>query len=203
MTKDERAAEAELSIDIKRAMILGRYIDCWGQPENRTLCSKDDGLPTVEVYGFPPKHDAVYRIATVGISNQARENGSWATWELLFCLPEDLGGANRSEVVNYLLDIMAYTLRDDVSVKEGTTIPETPLAPESWTTRSILFDEARGEPEELSHFHVGTQRVDVFWLVPLTEKERAYVREHGLDAFDEIEMKSDSSLIDVSRKSIV
>ncbi|MDG9672162.1 suppressor of fused domain protein [Hahella sp. CR1] len=195
--------ERRLVNDIRRTVILHDYISHWGQPISRTLCSNKNSQVDVEVYEFSSKEDGVYRLATIGISGQVLEGGSLANWEFLLSLPAEWEKEETSEVVNYLLDIMAYSLRPDVEVKVGNTIPETSLAPASWTTKAVLFDEPRGEPEDMSSFKVGDQVVDLIWLVPITEKERQLIKDSGIEEFDKWEAHSDSSLIDVKRMSIV
>ncbi len=191
--------------DIRRSIILGKYIEHWGLPKFRTCCRKSEGEDpvAVEVYQFPSRKDGVYRFATVGISGQKTDYGTIAHWEFLLAVPEDLGGASEDKVVHYICDIMAYSLEDGVSVCEGETIPETKLAPEEWSTNAIFFSEALGEPEELSCFHIGAQHVDLIWLVPVTESERLYITDHSLEEFDKKVESAEYSLIDVNRPSII
>ena len=200
---NSREKERQLSFDIRRSILLYSYIKHWGQPSRRTISTKKGNPDRVEVYEFPPQQDGVYRIVTIGVSSQPINNYRCANWELLFCLPETLGGANSVSVVNYLLDIMAYSLRSDVDMKIGTTIPETKFAPDPWSTRAILVDEARGEAEEMATFAIGEQNVDLLWLVPITRKEMDYIKQNGLEAFDRLEAKSHFSLLDVNRLGIL
>jgi len=196
-------AERELSVDIHRAILLSQYIKNWGQPSQRTKSRHRDNLSVVEVYEFPPCKDEIYRIATIGISNQLNQNGKVIEFEFLLCLPESLGGVESIIVVYYLLDIMAYSLRSEVHLKIGATIPESVRAPKEWNTKAILFDEARGEPEDMSCLSIGQKTINLFWLVPLTESERKYIKDCGLKAFDNVVQESDWSLIDVNRESII
>ncbi|WLQ14316.1 suppressor of fused domain protein [Hahella aquimaris] len=189
--------------DIRRSVILYHYIAQWGQPITRTISSNKNSSVDVEVYEFFSKDDEIYRIATIGISGQSIEANGLANWEFLLSLPADCGGVGSTEIVNYLLDIMAYSLRSDVEVKAGNTIPETPLAPAPWTTKAVLFDEPRGEPEEMSSFIVGNQVVNLIWLVPVTEEERLFIKRCGIDEFDKRESISEYSLIDVKRVGVV
>jgi len=195
--------EQQFSYDIRRSILLAKYIHHWGQPSKRTVSIKEGMDGRVEVYEFPPQQNGVYRIVTIGVSCQTQELGATANWELLFCLPEDLGGTNSESAVHYLLDIMAYSLRADVGMKVGALIPESSLAPGSWSTKAILIDEARGEDEEMSSINIVQQTVDLLWMVPLTRNEYSLIKNKGIEEFDRIEAASDVSLLDVNRDGIV
>ncbi len=197
-SSNEQKAE-QLAFDIRRSILLASYLQHWGQPLNRSISMKEGSLLGVEVYEFPAQNDGVHRFATIGVSCQTLDSGSSANWELLFCLPPGLGGADATSVVDYQLDIMAYSLRAEVDMKVGTLIPVSTLAPNAWTTKALLVDEARGEAEEMYFHSIGRKRVELLWLVPLTGSEYDLVKSKGVDAFDRLEAESHVSLLDVNR----
>lgn len=203
MAKDN---DDQFTFDVRRTMILSQYMKFWGMPEFRT-CSykKEEGISKViEVYEFPPQENQdIYRFATIGTSVLKTEKGRIANWEFLLCVPDDFGGASRNQIKNFLLDIVAYSLQKAVTVDEGFIIPPTDLAPKEWTTRAFLFDEARGEPEELAFFEIGKQKVNLIWVTPITEEERIFIKENSLEEFDKIVEESDYSILDVNRESMV
>ena len=205
MTQSVQLTKDQLLVnDIRRAMLLGDYIRHWGQPSSRTLSQKAGVAAAVEVYVFPPDEQTnVYRFATVGVSAQPQANGETAQWELLLCLPADLGGADEQQVIHYLLDIMAYSLRDDVNFVIGNRFPVSPLAPSSWTTKALLLDEPRGEPEEMANYQIGQQAVDLIWLIPITAGEKQFIDDNGLEDFDDLVEKSEDSILDVNRPSMI
>lgn len=203
MSHQAREKENQLSFDIRRSILLSSYIKYWGQPSNRIISLKENSSFGVEIYEFPPNKDSIFRFSTIGLSAQKVNNKDFSNWEFLFCLPEDIGRNDNSVTKNYLLDIMAYSLRSDVKIQIGTTIPESNLAPKPWKTKAILIDEARGEPEEMSCFKIGHQEVNLFWLIPITEAERQYIKKYGVTMFDHLESKSKFSLLDVNRQSMV
>jgi hypothetical protein len=196
------AAANDLERDIRRSVILSAYMRAWGLPSERVVSRR--GPDQVEVYLFPERSDPLLsRFASVGVSGLEREDGTRASWELMMVLPLGLVGASAKEVSDFLLDVMAYSLRRDVVFEIGLTIPETPLMPKNWKPRALLLDEPRGEPVELDHFHVGPQRVGLVWLVPIYQDERELVLNQGLDAFDEVEQRSEWSPADPGRPSFV
>jgi hypothetical protein len=193
---------SELERDVRRAVILGAYEREWGIPSQRVISHR--GSDVVEIYTFPGSSGQhVNRFATVGVSSIRRESGTLAAWELYIVVPKDNGGASVEEVTNLLLDVMAYSLRQDVRFAAGETIPESPLLPRSWKPRALLLDEPRGESETLANFHVGLQHVKLVWLVPIYSEERALIGQRGIAAFDDADQHSEWSLADPARPSLV
>jgi hypothetical protein len=192
----------EFTFDLRRTLLLSSYIEEWGMPKTRVTTQKEGEFP-IEAYLFPGEGgQKITRISTIGLSAQ-KKVGKPVNYELLFVLPNDLGGARRDEVFNYLLDISVYSLRNDVSFGCETLIAESALAPKGWSVKAILVDEARGESEEFESMHVGAQHVALLWLVPIYRNEYYEIREHGIDSFDRYCQKSSFSLVDVSRPSVV
>ena len=193
---------AKLVFDIRRTLILGVYLRHWGMPEYRWITRREDHA--IEVYSFPPRNEeVVHRFATVGVSAVNRENGEPANYELCMILPDELGGASAEEVVSVILDVAVHSYREDVRGEVGATIPETPLMPANWQPKALLFDELRGEPEELSHVSVGDQCIEVLWLVPIYADDRELIKNDGIEAFDLLDAQSEWSVADPKRPSFV
>lgn len=199
MTESEAA---KLVFDIRRTLILGVYMRHWGMPEYRWISRREDH--TIEVYSFPPREDeVVHRFATVGVSAVNREDGKPANYELCMVLPDELGGASADEVASFMLDVAVHSYRKDVRCSVGATIPETPLMPAKWRPKALLFDELRGEPEELSHISVGNQSIELLWLIPIHGDEYELIHSEGIEAFDVLDAQSDWSVADPGRPSFV
>lgn len=199
MTESEAA---KLVSDIRRTFILGVYMRHWGMPEYRWISRREDHA--IEVYSFPPRKDeVVHRFATVGVSAVNREDGQPANYELCMILPDELGGASAEEVVSLILDVAVHSYPKDVRCSVGATIPETQLMPAKWSPKALLFDELRGEPEELSHIAVGDQCIELLWLIPIYRDEYELIHSEGIDAFDHLDAQSDWSVADPRRPSFV
>lgn len=191
----------ELELDLRRTLLLGAYMRAWGMPLERNVSRK--GEQAVEVYAFPALGDSkVNRYATVGLSGLAREDGQPVDFELLLAVLADNGGATAGDVTSFLMDVVAYALRREVRLHEGSTVPESPLAPKAWAARALLIDEPRAEPEELAEIAVGPQRVKLWWLVPIHGAEQALIVSKGLAAFDAAQEASEWSLADPGRPSV-
>lgn len=191
----------KLSFDIRRTIILSEYMKHWEMPEFRQTMSREN--ERVELYTFPgDDSENVTRFSTIGLSSirsrdSERQHSIGA--ELMMVVPKGVAIEQEDQIKNYLFDVASYllnTLGKQLTV--GTTIPESPLAPNGWP-KALLFDEPRGEPEELSCFHIGSQHVDLFWLIPIYGSEHELIKEKGLDAFDKLDETEDISLVDINR----
>jgi hypothetical protein len=199
MTNERRS---DLKSDVRWAAILGRYLDLWGMPDERTRFTK--ASETVDVYLFSGQEKApVRRLATVGMSSLPAAGEGTLGVEFLMVLPPDLAGCTFHEVAGYMMDLVAYSMRPDVGMRPETTARETPLAPSHWPTRAMLFDEPRGESERLEDICVGTEHVRLLWLVPIHPEEQRLITERGLEEFDALCERADASLANPMRSSVV
>ncbi len=191
-----------LEFDIRRSVILSQYLKCWGMPETRKIMSK--GETHVELYSFPGEDsDQVSRFATVGLSSNKFSNSTTCDSELLLVLPHDVAHEQREEISHYLFDISSYLI-DTLgrNVKAEDILPEMSVVPEGWP-KAILFDEPRGEPENLTSFLIGEQHVNLHWVVPIFGVEYSLIKSEGIEAFDQAIDNIDLSLLDTGRDSCV
>lgn len=194
----------EFNFDLRRTIILSQYINAWGIPKYRVKTYKNDKCNPIETYVFyGQKESKINHFATVGVSTQKSKNGKPSCHELMFVLSKTLGTTTEDSVINYLIDIAVYSIRDDVKFAIESLIPDSPLAPNEWGQKSILIDEPRGEIESLESFHVGAQHVYLYWLIPIYNNEYELILNSGIDSFDKYCDVSDFSLVDISRPSII
>ena len=194
------SAERKLIQDIRRTILLSQYMRYWGMPEFRTISRKGD--KEIEIYSFPPfKNSEIHRFATVGVSDLHYLDNKTVNHEFMMVLPRDLGDSSVEEVTFFMMDIVAYSVTENPNFQEGTTIPETLLAPKQWKPRAILVDTPRAEPKELSECHIGSQTVNLYWLVPIYKDEYELIMKKGLEDFDKLCDQADLSLADINRSS--
>ena len=185
--------------DIRRTIILSKYITNWGMPEYRNVTSKDNH--SVELYSFPEK--LFTRFATVGLSSGILPNSDKCNSEIVIVLPSNVVDNQTAEIVNYIFDIVAYLIEKlERNLTAETTTPESKLAPVGWP-KALLFDEPRGEVEDLSYFHVGSQHVELFWVIPIFGAEYDLINNGNIERFDEIVESMDIQITDVRRVSCV
>jgi len=185
--------------DIRRSIILAKYIVYWGQPQIRQSFGFDDGR--VEVYFFPAKGNGkVSRLATIGCSGAVRE--SITRYELFCALPADLGEASFEDTARFMIDLEDRFRTAEFKPRVGTVVDALRFKPSSWKMTAALLDEPTGEPEELSVSHVAHQHVNLYWIVPVHGDEAQLIRSRGLEEFDRRQSRAELSLLDVRRPSV-
>ncbi len=185
--------------DLYRTILLSKYVSNWGVPEYRTITQKEKGLP-VEIYSFPGgKDELLVRYATVGIAKQFKEGGAPVKYEILMVLPKNLGGANDREVTNYIFDIMAYSLRDDVTFEVERTIPSNDMAPKAWRQRAILIDTPHAEHEDVQTIMINNIKIELRWVLPIYKEEADNILKHGIEWFGDREEDCEWSVVDLAR----
>ena len=199
---DNELEEKKLIQDIRRTIILGAYMKEWGMPEQRVLSYKETDV--IEMYSFPPSNEKnIWRVATVGMSGVKNELGTQNNFEFLMALTNAVGKVTFQELANFLMDLFAHSQQVSVSFEPEKTIPETHLMPSAISPKAVLLDEPRAESPELEAFTVGKQEVKLLWVIPVYGEEQNLIVEKGIHAFDLIQEKSEVSLADISRPSLV
>ena len=204
--------DEQFSFDIKRSIILAEYIKCWGVPEARNLMPQskeaDDTLShenmPVELYVFPGEDmDQVTRIATIGLSSCQFSDDKSCNSELLMVLPYDVADDQLESVSQYIFEVSSYIVNTlGRNVKTEDLIAEVKSAPFDWPN-ALLFDDPRGEPNELNYFHIGMQHVTLSWAVPIFSSEHALIKSSGIESFDAAVESAEISLVEVRRDACI
>lgn len=201
--------DLNFEFDIKRSIILAEYIKCWGVPEARNTMTLKNALKkeaTLEVYVFPGEDmDQVSRIVTIGLSSSKFSNGKSCNSELLMVLPYDIVDDEVGSISDYIFDISKHlinSLERNLSAEE--IFPEQALerVPESWPG-ALLFDEPRGEPNEINNFYIGMQHVKLSWVIPIFDSEYELIKNNGIDSFDAAINDAEVSLVEVRRDACI
>ena len=197
--------DLNLEFDIKRSIILAEYIRCWGMPEARNIMPTNNTLnksEAVEVYIFPGEDmDQVSRVATIGLSSCTFSNGKYCNSELLMVLPYDIVDDEVDAISDYIFDISNHIINSlERNLGAEDILPEHAIerVPEGWP-RALLFDEPRGEPNELNNFYIGMQHVKLSWAVPIFDSEYALIKNSGIESFDAAIQNAEVSLVEVRR----
>ncbi len=202
-------SDLSLDFDVKRSIILADYIKCWGMPEIRDLMPQnkntDDSLShknmAVELYVFPGEDmDQVTRVVTIGLSSCKFNDGKICNSELLMVLPYDVADEQLEAVSRYIFDIANYIVNTQgCNVKSEDLIADGLISvPEDWPT-ALLFDDPRGEPDELNYFHIGLQHVKLSWVIPIFDNEYELIKASGIESFDAAVENAEVSLVEVRR----
>ena len=201
--------DLDLEFDIKRSIILAEYIKCWGMPETRHIMSNNNTVnksEAVEVYVFPGEDmDQVSRVATIGLSSCKFDDGKSCSSELLMVLPYDIVDDEIDAISGYMCEISKYiinTLERNLGAEEILPAQVIERVPENWP-KALLFDEPRGEPNELNNFYIGMQHVKLSWVIPIFESEFALIKNSGIESFDEAIHDAELSLVEVRRSACI
>ena len=209
----ELMSDEQFSFDIKRSIILAEYIKCWGMPETRNIIperkvtddsSLHNNMP-VELYVFPGEDmDQVTRVATIGLSSCKFNDYKSCNSELLMVLPYDVADDQLEAVSQYIFDVSNYIVNTlGCNIKSEDLISGgLVLAPEDWPN-ALLFDDPRGEPNELNHFYIGLQHVTLSWVVPIFGSEYELIKSSGIESFDAAVANAETSLVEVRRDGCV
>lgn len=206
------SSDKTLSFDIKRSIILAEYIKCWGLPETRYIMAKSEELNVkvpIELYVFSGEDmDQVSRVATIGLSACTFNHGQSCNSELLMVLAYDVVDDEIEAISNYIFEISAHiinTLGRNLKPEEVISKNlenEIKSVPEGWPN-ALLFDEPRGEPNELNYFHIAMQHVKLSWVVPIFASEYELIKASGIDAFDTAVDVAAISLVEVRRNACI
>jgi len=200
-------SDDQFNFDIKRSIILAEYVKCWGMPEARNLMScykvSRNNMP-VEVYVFPGEDmDQVTRVVTIGLSSCKFSDGKICNNELLMVLPFDVAEDQWEDVSEYIFDLSNHILNTlGRNVKTEDSKAESDYAPEGWP-KALLFDDPRGEPNELNQFYIGMQHVTLSWAVPIFGSELELIESSGIESFDTAVENAEVSLVEVRREACI
>jgi hypothetical protein len=203
-SKNNQKKRCELRFDIYRSIVLGKYMPFWGMPEYRvqSLSVKQE-LP-IEIYYFPEIHNkGIIRFATIGMALAKSPDERDIGHEWFLVLASDLSEQMIDRVFEYMADLVANNIEVCKNRHPVRILDSSQLAPPEWTTKSVLIDEPRGEPDEMQMISIGTQEYDLQWIVPVTQQEAAYIHENGIERFDQIVEDTELSIIDTYRPSLV
>ncbi|MEH6450484.1 MAG: suppressor of fused domain protein [Oleispira sp.] len=201
-------SDEQFSFDIKRSIILAEYIKCWGMPEARNLMPQskaaDEKSMPIELYLFPGEDmDQVTRLATIGLSSCKFYDDKSCNNELLMVLPFDVADEQWESVSQYIFEISNYIVNTlGRNVKSEDLRKEAESAPADWP-KALLFDDPRGEPNELNHFYIGMQHVTLSWAVPIFASEYELIKASGIESFDAAVADAETSLVEIRRDECV
>lgn len=187
--------DATFTLDVRRSIILGTYLQHWGMCSYRIVAQVRQRR--VETYLFPQSEQRVARLATMGLSGQNADENTPGC-ELLLVLPQDLAGATFELACAVLLDFAVRAMDERWVLRDGAAFSLSSVTP--WGQAAVLLLDA---PEDVTPLHVGAQHVDVLWVVPVFEDEQHWIAEHGVESFLERDEASEWSLADPLRPSVL
>ena len=170
--------------------------------------STDDAQPHIDIYQFRPSAERDYwTLITGGMSNHRQSLPPDA--------PEQM--APRAELLMYvrepkpwmfraLKDLAEYPFKEETFLHWWHTVPNSrPVGSEASLLSAFLFLPPYYEnPETFGSLEIDGDRVDMLWVVPITNAEHGYALENGNHALDELLAKAElDPVVDEQRMSLV
>lgn len=193
----------DIEYDIFHSILLSHYIKHWGIPEYKTKVSKNEDIPiSAFCFSDSPNNSEVLYFATIGVSWQKKLNGKYQGQEFYMVVPK-VKEIGINDTLNYLIDISVHNIHNPLNV-EIPSIMQSLVCPKIWTAKDILFDQPLGEPESFTTVeHTLKHTTELIWTIPLRNDEFKFISKFGIEKFDEKVKKSDESLINPFRNSIL
>jgi hypothetical protein len=161
--------------------------------------------PHIDVYPIPPHGSRNYwTLITEGMSNYKQD------------IPDDATAiSGRTEIMMYvhepkqwmysvLIGLGKMPFEDKTFLHWYHTVPNgQPMTSEPSELTSFFFLPPYFENEGFDSLKIEGDKVDILWLVPITEREREYAMKNGGRALEEVFVKAElDPVFDEKRKSL-
>jgi hypothetical protein len=120
--------------------------------------------------------------------------------EFFLVLDEGKSECTIDGLLDAVANIGAYYLDENPSLELPSVISVADVF--QWKPTGLLFDEPRGEPEELEAIHIRGRHVRMVWAVPLLAAEVKCIESKGIDYFDRLADERPNSLTNLGRQSL-
>ncbi|MHC4743266.1 MAG: suppressor of fused domain protein [Planctomycetota bacterium] len=182
------------------------YIKYFGPLEEKVMHSTDVKEVHIDIYQFPPNDERPHwTLITSGMS------------DLPQYVPEDAEGiAPRAEILlyakepqNWMFDVLKGLAEMPFERKTYLhwhhTVPNgQAMTADPSELTSFFFLPPYFEDPRFDTLQIDGEEVDILWMIPITEEERAYAIEEGSQALEELFEKAEMDpVIDEKRKSLV
>jgi len=160
----------------------------------------------IDIYSFHPNNKRPYwTLITGGMSDLPQK------------IPDDAEGiSSRTEIMIYVKEPQDWMLNvlkrlaempfdDKTYLHWYHTVPNgQPMTNEPSELTSFFFLPPYFEDFGFNTLHIGSDKVDFLWLIPITEREREYAIENGSQALEEVFEKVEMNpIVDEKRTSFV
>jgi hypothetical protein len=161
----------------------------------------------VDIYQFAPSDDRDYWVLVTGGMSDLRmplptDPPPYVTGysEILMYVREPQGW-----MMSVMKGLAEMPFDDDTFVHWFHTVPNgKPMTAEPSELTSFLFLPPYFEEREVGEFDAGGNKVQLLMLVPITERERQYAIEHGVEALeDRLTEAKVEPVVDEKRASVV
>jgi len=182
------------------------YSKFLGPIDEKIAHSTDVQEVHIDIYTFPPTDKRWYWTLITGGMSDKHQN-----------IPEDATDiSGRTELIMYVEEPKGWIYNvlktlAEMPFKEKTffywyhtVLYGEPMMPEPSELTSVFFLPPCFEKPKFDTLQIAGEKVNILWVVPITEREREYVIQEGnaalIDVFQKAEM---DPMIDEKRKSLI
>ncbi|RLC08066.1 MAG: hypothetical protein DRH43_10675 [Deltaproteobacteria bacterium] len=183
------------------------YVRFFGPMTRPVMHSTDSKQPHIDIYQFEPTDTRLHWTLITGGMSDLRQH-----------IPEELVGriAPRAEILiyveepkpwmfNVLKGLAGMPFDEKTFLHWWHTVPNGgPMTAEPSELTNFFFLPPYFEGVEFNTLHLGDERVDFLWMVPITNEELEYKLKYGAEALETLfEEANLSPVIDEKRTSLV
>ncbi|MGY8770553.1 MAG: suppressor of fused domain protein [Pirellulales bacterium] len=177
-----------------------------GAMDNQVMHSTDEKVPDVDIYQFSPTEERPYwTLITGGMSDLPQPGWNqeldWAAprAELIFYAKEPQGW-----MFDVVKGLAGMPFENDSFLHWHHTIPNgKAMTPKPSELSSFFIMPPYFEEENFDTLELDGDRVNILWLIPITESEREFAVIHGSPALEELfAEKGLNPVVDEERKSL-
>ena len=184
----------------------GHYQKFLGPIESPVMHSTDEKVPHIDIYQFGPTDERdFWTLITGGMSDVAQRAPELdppisGRTEILLYAPEP-----QPWMFSVLKGLAGMPFDDDTYLHWGHTVPNgQPMTAKPSLLTSFFFLPPYFEDDGFDTLTLDDERVDILWLVPITEAEREFAVENGSRALEEVFAEKELPRgIDEGRASLV
>lgn len=192
----------DLEYDIFHSVMLSHYIHHWGRPSFKKNISKNGHIP-ISVYCFENSinNKNVVYFSTIGVSFQKKKDNFFQKQEFFIVLPK-ISIKDIHVIMDYLLDICTHIIHN-CDYQKPPSLIKSFVAPENWGFDWILIDEPLGESEDFLQIPTLFEfKPDILWIIPIYENEAIFIKNNGIESFENICKEKSIDVIDLNRDLI-
>lgn len=169
--------------------------------------STDLKFPHIDIYQFEPHGDRNYWTLITGGMSDAKQNFPDGKPKYI---------ADRAEILMYVREPQGWMFNvlkglaempfdDNTFLHWWHTVPNgKPMTAKPSLLTNFFFLPPYFEQEDFNTMHIDGDRVDFLWLIPITDSELQYKREHGGQALEDLMSKIEMSpIVNEDRQSII
>ena len=183
------------------------YVEHFGSISEPIMHSTDDKIPHIDVYQFPPSGSRDHWVLITGGMSDLRQSVPAEAPDYV---------SARTELVMYVREPQPWMFRllklladmpfaDDTFLHWWHTVPYgMSMIPERSLLTSAFFLPPYFEEEDFDTLEVLGDKIDILWMIPITDSELQYKLDYGGQALEELlSQKELNPVVDERRGSVV